>query len=510
MMTNPTKKDMDTNKDQQIVLDCHGIVKKFPGNIALDHVDFSVKKGEVHALVGQNGAGKSTLVKVITGVYSKDEGSIKVNGKELPLKSPIDAENAGIAIIHQDQQLVHNFDVKRNIFLGREIKKGPFLDFAAMEGKTDEVLKMINANFRANDQIKNLSVGEREQVSIAAALMKNPEILILEEPTASLSRKETDQLFEIIRNLKSQGVTIIYISHHFDEIFEVSDRITVLRDGKNVKTLRVNECDKKEVIEVMIGRSVAQLYPKKTQRIGESILSVENVSITDKLYDISFDLKSGEIIGIAGILGSGIADIANVLFGVNRINNGSIQIKNKSVDLKNPMIAKKNQIALIPEDRRTEGFVSGMTINENMSLAFSKNHKKGLLLNQKKSKTEANRIIDLLKVKTTNCDAMIDSLSGGNQQKVVIGKWLEGNSDVFIMNQPTTGVDVGSKVEIYNAITDLVSNGAGVIMISQDFEELIGMCDRIIVISNGKITKTFNYGDATEKELLHYATIYNN
>ncbi len=493
-----------------IVLECRGIVKEFPGNIALDHVDFSVEKGEVHALVGQNGAGKSTLVKVITGVYSRDGGSIKVNGKELSLKSPVEAEASGIAIIHQDQQLVHNFDVKRNVFLGREIKKGLFLDFESMKKKTQEVLDMLGVNFSADDLIKNLSVGEREQVSIAAALLKNPQVLILDEPTASLSRKETDKLFEIIKNLKSQGVTIIYISHHFDEIFEVSDRITVLRDGHSIRTLNVKECNKKEVIEIMIGRTLAQLYPKKNVAFGETLLNVKNASIKDKIEDISFELKGGEIIGIAGILGSGIADIANFLFGITKLDSGTVMVRGVPVFIKNPRTAKNSEIALVPEDRRTEGLVSGMTINENVSLTFAKRYKSGFLLSRKKGRAEADRIIDLLSIKTTDCEEMIDSLSGGNQQKVVIGKWLGGNAHIFIMNQPTTGVDVGSKVEIYNAIMDLVSNGAGVIMISQDFEELIGMCDRIVVISNGKITKTFEYGEAEEKDILHYATIYNN
>lgn len=501
--------DQKTNRpaEEEIVLNCRGIVKQFPGNLALDHVDFSVRRGEVHALVGQNGAGKSTLVKIITGVYTRDGGVIELDGTEMPLRSPTEAEEAGISIIHQDQQLVHNFDVKRNVFLGREIRKGPFLDFDTMRKQTQEVLDMIHVRFGPDDLIKTLSVGEREQVSIAAALLQKPRILILDEPTASLSLKETEQLFQIIRDLKSQGVTIIYISHHFDEIFEVSDRITVLRDGKSIQTLNVKDCNKREVIEIMIGRNVSQLYPKKEIEKGKTILSVKNISLGNKLNDVSFELKKGEIIGVAGILGSGIADLANVLFGIVRPDSGEISVYGRQTDIKNPRIAKQNRLALIPEDRRTEGFVSGMTVEENMSFAFAKRYRQGPLYSRKKGAAEADRIIRLLSIKTNDCNTMIDSLSGGNQQKVVIGKWLEGDSGIFIMNQPTTGVDVGSKVEIYNAISDLVADGAGAILISQDFEELLGMCDRIIVISGGAVTKIYQYGEAEEKDLLHYATV---
>lgn len=503
---NHKKQTAPEAQDRELILRCEGIVKRFPGNLALDHVDLEVRRGEVHALVGQNGAGKSTLVKIITGVYTLDEGQIYLEGEPVRLHTPQDAEQAGISIIHQDQQLVPQFDVKRNVFLGREPRRGAFLDFRTMTTETQRVLDMIHVDFGPNALIRDLSVGQREQVAIASALLRQPKILILDEPTASLSRKEVEELFSIIRRLKEQGVTIIYISHHFDEIFEVSDRITVLRDGEKLSTLDVADCDKKQVIEIMIGRELSQLYPKRQLPIGQTLLEVRSLCCGTRLHDISFSLHSGEILGVAGILGSGIAELAMCLFGVDRQTSGEILIKGKPMPISSPVEAKKNGIALIPDDRRTEGLVSGMTIRENLSLAFVTSVSRRGVLRRRMEKQRSDQVVDALRIKATGIEQVVDSLSGGNQQKVVIGRWLIGNSEVFILNQPTTGVDVGSKVEIYNAMLALAEKGAGIIMISQDFEELLGMSDRILVVSGGRVTKSFAYGQATEQDLLQYAT----
>lgn len=491
---------------QDIILSCSGIVKKFPGNVALDHVDLNFRRGEVHALVGQNGAGKSTVVKVITGVYTSDEGEIKIDGKSIKITNPKDAEQAGLAIIHQDQQMVPQFDVKRNVFLGREIKQGLLLNFKEMQRQTEEALRMIDADFSANDLVCNLSVGQREQVAIAAALLRQPKILILDEPTASLSRKEVKKLFEIIRHLKEAGVTIIYISHHFDEIFEISDRITVLRDGKTITTMDVASCNKSEVINIMIGRDVSQLYPRKDLKKGDTLLEVKNIHYKERLNGMDFVLHRGEILGIAGILGSGIAELATSLFGVDKITEGELLINSLPMRIKSPRIAKNCGLALIPEDRRNEGLIPNMTIEENLSLAFPKNLANFGVLSKRLGRDASEKVSSVLSVKSTGIDQLVNTLSGGNQQKIAIGRWLMGNSEIFILNQPTTGVDVGSKIEIYKAIVGLAEKGAGVIMISQDFEELLGMCDRIAVVADGRITKTFQYGEATEAELLEYAT----
>lgn len=493
--------------EEDCIIECRNIVKKFPGNLALDSVNVKVRRGEVHALVGQNGAGKSTLVKIITGVFSHDEGSIIVDGKEIKLNNPQDAERAGIAIIHQDQQLVPQFDVTRNVFLGREIKKnGIFLDFKAMKKATQEVLDRIAVEFGPDELICNLTVGQREQIAIASALLRQPKVLILDEPTASLSRKEVQKLFDIIRNLKESGVTIIYISHHFDEVFEISDRITVLRDGKKISTMNVCDCNKAEVIKVMIGREISQLYPKETVQQGEVILEIKDLKLDEKVNGVDLELHRGEILGIAGILGSGTAEIANSLFGVNKATSGEIIVNGTTVAMVSPRVAKKSGLALIPEDRRNEGLVSNMSIMENLSLAYAKQFATKGVLKKSIEKERSQKIIKLLNIKAYTTDQMVDTLSGGNQQKVVIGRWLSGNSEVFILNQPTTGVDVGSKVEIYKAMSELVKNGAGIIVISQDFDELLGMSDRILVVSKGKIVKSFSYGEATSQELLHYAT----
>lgn len=488
------------------ILECKGIVKQFPGNLALDHVDLDIRRGEVHALVGQNGAGKSTLVKIITGVYTYDSGTICIDRNEVAINGPQDAENAGIAIIHQDQQLVPLFDVKRNIFLGRELKKHGRLDYKAMRAETQTVLDSIGVEFSPDELIANLSVGQREQVAIAAALYQKPKILILDEPTASLSRKEVERLFEIIHHLKEQGVTVIYISHHFDEIFEISDRITILRDGKRITTLDVADCDKNEVIRIMIGREISQLYPKEEIERGDTILELKDLQFGEKVDHVNFALHRGEILGIAGILGSGIAELASCIFGINRIEGGEILVNGTPIEIKSPRAAKINGLALIPEDRRNEGLVGNMTVRENLSLAFARNAARRGMIRSSVEKVRSGEIIDLLSIKTTGGQQSVSALSGGNQQKVVIGRWLMGNSEIFILNQPTTGVDVGSKVEIYKVMTDLVRKGAGVIVISQDFEELLGMADRILVVSNGKIVKEFQYGEASRGELLQYAT----
>jgi len=489
------------------ILFCKNILKRFGSNVALDNVDLQILRGEIHALVGQNGAGKSTLVKIITGVYAHDEGTITVDSKEVKLNNPLDAEREGIAIIHQDQQLVHQFDVKRNMFLGREIKKmGCFLDFNAMRAASQEVLDHIDAGLEPDVLVQDLSVGQRAQVAIASALLKHPKILILDEPTASLSRKEVQKLYDIIRRLKQQGVTIIYISHHFDEIFEISDRITVLRDGKKITTLTVDECNKNDVIQAMIGRNILQLYPKKALPLGEDLLELKSLSFNERVSDVSFTLRKGEILGIAGILGSGTAELAMTLFGVNKKTSGQVLIHQKEAQINSPRAAKKAGIAFIPEDRRTEGLVGNMSVKENLSLAATSCSAKNGFINNLAEKTKADEIIQLLHIKTDGINQFITTLSGGNQQKVIIGRWLPTNSEIYILNQPTTGVDVGSKVEIYNVMTDLASKGAGIIMISQDFEELLGMCDRVLVISKGKIVKAFRYGEASESELLQYAT----
>jgi ABC-type sugar transport system ATPase subunit len=492
---------------EEYVLECKGIVKRFPGHVALDQVEFQVQKGEVHALLGQNGAGKSTLVKIITGVYSNDEGSIVIDGSIADIRSPKHAEDLGIAIIHQDQQHVPQFDVTRNAFLGYE-KKGAFglLDFKKMRKMTSEALAMIDADFTPDTLVSELSVGQREVVAIAAALIKKPKVLILDEPTASLSNKEVRKLFEIIDSLKKKGVTIIYISHHFEEIFEISDRITVLRDGKRAGTLVTKDTTKDEIIKLMIGRELNQLFPKEPIPIGDVILEVEGLHQGKNVQGVSFQAKQGEILGLAGLVGAGRTETALTIFGALKPSAGNMKLNGKTYDPHSPIHARKSGVALIPEDRRHEGLVGTMSVQENLTLANLKLWAKGGLIRRKEEKKTTNDMIETLRIATTGPNQPIKNLSGGNQQKVVIGRWLFGNSNLYIFDEPTTGVDVGAKVEIYKQMSELARKGAAVLFISSDFEELLGMCDRILVMQKGKVVKEFNNKDITQQDLLFWAT----
>jgi ribose transport system ATP-binding protein len=490
-----------------VMLECCGIVKCFSKNKVLRNVNIKIKKGEVHALIGQNGAGKSTLVKIITGVYTLDAGQILVEGKSVKMTSPKDAEKLGIAIIHQDQQLVPNFDVTRNAFLGMELTtKTGKLDFSKMRQLVNEKLAYINADFTADQQILSLSVGQREQVAIVSALLQNPRILILDEPTASLSNKEIDRLFEIIQLLKKSGVTIIYISHHLDEIFKITDSITVLREGINQGTLETKSATHEQIVTMMIGRELKEFYPKEKADIGDTILEVSDLHRGKTVNGVSFTLHKGEILGFAGLVGAGRTETMLAVYGADKKQNGSMKIDGKDYDPKSPLDARKAGIAFIPEDRRNEGIVADMSIAQNLSLADTELWAKHGIINRKFEKEQSASIIDSLNVICTGIQQRIAELSGGNQQKVVIGRWMTGKAKIFIFDQPTTGVDVGAKTEIYKQMIKLAQKGCGIIFISSEFEELLGICDRILVMSKGKVVKEFNADSATEQDLLYWAT----
>ncbi|NPV68424.1 MAG: ATP-binding cassette domain-containing protein [Anaerolineae bacterium] len=489
------------------VLECRNICKTFPGVLALDHVNLSVIRGEIHALVGQNGAGKSTLVKILTGVYTLDEGQILVDGQETRITSPQDAESHGIAIIHQDHQLVAQFDVTRNIFLGHEyVGRAGLLNLAEMRTATAEVLKIVGANFGPDALIRDLSVAQREQVAIAAALLRKPRILILDEPTASLSSNEVNRLFEIIRNLRTQGVTIIYISHHLDEVFQLVDRITVLRDGKVAGTMAIGDTSRAAIIRLMVGRDLRQLYPKEELPIGPAVLEIRNLSQGDALHGASLTLRQGEILGVAGLVGAGRTNMALAVFGALNRTSGEVYLAGQKSDPRSPRAAKRQGLALIPEDRRSEGLITDMSVRENLTLPNLSAWTTMGVLKLRQERSVAADLVKKLQIATPNLNQLARNLSGGNQQKVVIGRWLTGNAKVFIFDEPTTGVDVGAKVEIYKQMTDLARRGAAVLFISSDFEELIGMSDRIAVMLKGKVIKCFERGEVNLHDLLYWAT----
>ena len=490
-----------------VILQCTGIVKEFPGLRALDEVAFELQLGEVHALVGQNGAGKSTLVKILTGVYTLDAGEIVLEGEPIEIRSPTDAEAHGIAIVHQDQHLVPQFDVTRNVFLGRELTTaGGLLDFDAMRKATTASLERIGADFSPDHLANDLSVGQREQVAIAAALLQEPRVLILDEPTASLSEREIDRLFEVIENLRNSGVSIIYISHHLNEVFRISSRITVLRDGKVAGQLNTRDTDRESIVRLTVGRDLKSLYPKEPVEAGDELLAVENISDGHRFEGVSFRVRRGEIYGLAGLVGAGRTEIALSIMGAGRLRGGSVKLSGKPVHNASPARARDHGFALIPEDRRGEGLIGPLSIRKNMAIPNLSWWSNLGLMSLRKEAERVAQLMARLSIAATSSEQAAETLSGGNQQKVVIGKWLDGQSEVFLFDEPTTGVDVGAKVEIYKEMIELARAGAAVVFISSDLEELVGMCDRVGVVAKGRLEKEIPREDLDLQTLLFWTT----
>jgi ribose transport system ATP-binding protein len=493
--------------DSNIILRCERIVKKFPGLVALNNVDFEIREGEIRALVGENGAGKSTLVKIITGVYRADSGTVSLRGEKLLLHGPQDALAKKIAIIHQDPNVVAQLSVWQNVFLNFELT-GPIrlMSQAKMRRKCTELLSFIDADFDADDLAQDLSIAQHEQVAICAALVREPSILILDEPTAVLTSKEIAKLFDIIRMLKGTGVTVIYISHHLGEIFELADSVTVLRDGEIVGTKAVREVDREDIIRMMIGRDLEQLYPKTAIPLVEKVLEVRHLACEGKFQDVSMEVGGGEIVGICGLIGSGRAELARALFGAEEDVHGEILVHGKRVDCRSPEGPREAGIAYVPEDRRSDGLIGNLSVRENLSIANLDLWSKLGFVNRGKESSAVKELISSLSISTVGPEQEVSSLSGGNQQKVVIGKWLSSRPDVFVLNEPTVGVDVGAKVEIYRQMTDFARVGGGVVFVSSDFEELIGMCDRIFVMVKGRIVKVLERAEFSQEALLYWAT----
>ena len=489
------------------VLECRAISKEFPGVVALSDVSLSIRAGEIHAFLGQNGAGKSTLVKVLTGVYRPEHGEILVDGKPVQLHDPRDAEANGIAIVHQDQPLVAQLDVTRNVFLGHEITvSGGVLNLPSMRAQTADALRQVGAAFDADTLVGELSVAQREQAAIAAALVRKPRILILDEPTASLSENEAELLFGVVRGLRDAGVTIIYISHYLDEVLDLVDRVTVLRDGKLVATLPVGDTSRAGIVQMMVGRDIDQLYPKETVDIGEPLIEVRGLAQGHMLRGVDLDVRRGEIFGIAGLMGAGRTELALSLVGALPRSAGEVKLRGKPSRPSSPLAAKRQGFALIPEDRRHEGLVTEMTVRENLTLPELPRFARAGIVNFRRERAAAQSLVERLRIQPPNLGQLARNLSGGNQQKIVIGRWLAGEAEVFLFDEPTTGVDVGSKVEIYKQMVELARRGAAVIFISSDFEEIAGMSDRVAVMHKGRINKLFEPGEATPETLLYWAS----
>jgi len=486
------------------ILKMDGIVKEFPGVKALDGVNIELYEGKVMALMGENGAGKSTLMKILSGVYKKDGGTIYYKGIEEDIKGPKDAANKGIAIIHQELNLVNDLSIGENIFLGREPKKGFKIDFNKLYSDADTLLKKLNITKSSRELVGNLSIGEQQMVEIAKALSLDAKIIIMDEPTDALTDKETESLFNVIRELKAEGKAIVYTSHRLKEIFEICDYITVLRDGKYVGTEDLANLTEDTMIEMMVGRKLTDQFPRKIIELGDTVLKVENLN-NQHIHDISLEVKAGEVLGISGLIGAGRTELAKTIYGHFKKQSGKVYVNGKEVNNKSSQDGLKNKIAYVSEDRKGDGLIVELSIKENMTISSLNSIASLLKINKNKETKIVKEYIDRINIKTPSENQLIKNLSGGNQQKVAIAKALMTEPEVLILDEPTRGVDVGAKKEIYDLINDFKSKGKAVIMISSEMPEILGLSDRIIVLSQGSITGEFDIKDASQEAILKCA-----
>jgi ribose transport system ATP-binding protein len=494
------------------VIEMKGISKSFSGNKVLDHVDFQLLPSEVHALMSENGAGKSTLIKILTGIYERNEGTVLVKGKEVHFHNPKEAEQSGIAVIHQELNIIPELTVYENMFLGKELTVGRFgfTKDKEMKKKTKEYLNRLGIEIDPNMEAGKLSVGQQQMIEIARAVAANTEVLIMDEPTAALTDREIEALFKVISSLKKQGVGIIYVSHRMEEIFQICDRISVLRDGQFIDVKEVAKTNFDEIVKLMVGRQLGDRFPERDTKIGQERFRVENVTSKGSFENIHFSVNQGEIIGIAGLMGAGRTEIMQAIFGYRHLDAGKLYIDGKEVTIKNPHDAIKAGIAFVTEDRKSQGLILDLSVRENFSITnLDKISAKGLISSQKEV-SMVDEMIEKLRVKTSGRELSVKSLSGGNQQKIVIGKWLGMNPKILILDEPTRGVDVGAKKEIYQLINDLTKQGVSIIMVSSELPEILGMSDRILVIHEGKLAGVLDKSDASQEKIMQFATGGNN
>ena len=493
------------------VLELRNIVKRFPGVLALNDVQLQLKSGEVHVLLGENGAGKSTLIKVMTGAYIPEEGEIIIDGKKATIRNPIDAQRYGIGAVYQEFNLMPNLTIAENIFMGKEKKKLKalgILDKKTMIEESKKYLDMVGADLDPERKVNTCGVALQQMIEIAKALSANARILILDEPSAALTNNEIERLFEIIEKLRSQGVAIVYISHRLEEIRRIGDRITVLRDGTYVDTVTVDRevFDKEHLIKLMVGREITNQFPKAEVEIGEEVLRVENLNSPGKVTDVSFTVRKGEILGIAGLVGAGRTETAKIIFGADSDAKGKIYIDGKRVKIKTPMDAIKNGTALAPEDRKVEGLMQGLSITDNITITCFDKIKTAFIRSDTKAKDLVADACKALKVRTPSYEQKVNLLSGGNQQKVVLAKWLASDCKVIILDEPTRGIDVGAKVEVYQLMSEMVEKGIGIVMISSELPELLAISDRIIVMHESRIQGELSREEATQEKILTLAS----
>lgn len=496
---------------EEYIVKMEHICKSFPGVKALDDVSFNLKPGEVMALLGENGAGKSTLMKILSGVYTKDEGTIIIDGKEVPIMNQKVASEKGIAIIHQELNMCHHLTIAENMFLGREPLKHGLIDTKKMNSDAKELLLKLGVDIDPTTITGELQVSKQQMVEIAKALSINAKVLIMDEPTSALTAREIDELFTIIRQLKESGCGIVYISHRLEELAHITDRVTIMRDGHYITSGNFKDFTMDEIIANMVGREIKEKYPHVNCPVGETVFEVKNLNAGRLVRDISFSVRKGELVGIAGLMGAGRTETTRAIFGADQKESGKIFVEGKEVFIRNPKDAIKNGIVLAPEDRKKDGLCTKLPVRENISLPnLDALTGKNLVINSRKENDISQKAIKDMNIKLPHAEVNAETLSGGNQQKVVVGKWLAGNSKLVMFDEPTRGIDVAAKVEIYHLMNQLKENGIGCLFVSSELPEVIGVADRIIVMCDGRITGELSREEATQEKVLALATRFEN
>lgn len=496
--------------NDEILVSMQNISKSFPGVKALKNISFQVKKGSVMALMGENGAGKSTLMKILTGLYKMDEGTVTINGERLHNRSIHDVIEQGIAMIYQELSPVRNMTVAENIFLGREPYriKGIMIDYKKLNQQTNDLLDELEmTEIRASDSMNDMSIAKMQMVEIAKAVSYHSKLIIMDEPTSSLSENECQKLFRIIQRLKDEDrISFIFITHKMDEVFQIADEIAILRDGAMVGTYKASEITQDELVSKMVGRKITQMFPKVKAEIGDVKLSVKNLTVPGLIEDVSFELHKGEILGFAGLIGAGRSEVMETVFGLRKMSNGEILIDGKKVEIKKPHDAINNKIAFLTEDRRGTGCFLGQSVQDNLMSCNWDHVISAGKISYRKVKNLCKKQVDKFAIKTPSLDTKIGNLSGGNQQKVLIAKWLMNDPEIIIVDEPTRGIDVGSKSEIHKTLSLLAGQGRAIIMISSELPEVLGMSDRVVVMHEGKITGILNRDEASQERILSLAS----
>ena len=492
-------------------LQMNNITKRFPGVLALSNVSFNLRRGEVHALLGENGAGKSTLMKILSGVYRPDEGEIIFENNTVHFSSPLEAQNLGITIIHQEFNLFPDLTVEENIFIGREFCKNNRwqLDAKAQRAQVSEILTKLNLKIKPDSRVADLTVAQQQMVEIAKAISVNAKVLIMDEPTAALTESEIDSLFRVTRLLKEQGTGVVYISHRLEELALIADRATVMRDGEYIATVDYETVQINDLITMMVGRKLGDIYPRRPPFTGtQKVLEVKNLQRKEVLYDINFSLNRGEILGLSGLMGAGRTELARAIFGADPIDGGEVWLNGKLIKVNHVSQAIEQGIGYLTEDRKKEGLALSLSVELNIMLGnFPEYSDKFGVVKEKQCREVSEQLVKTLRIKTPHLQQAALHLSGGNQQKIIIARWVCKDTDILIFDEPTRGIDVGAKLEIYELMNRLVAKGKSIIMISSELPEIIGMCDRILVMRSGRITGELNKASATQENIMKYATL---